>query len=124
VMSASLLDAMLPTVDHLILALPSDASTDKLIGARQLARLPRHAVIYNVGRGNCIDEAALADALVSRTIAGACLDVFAEEPLTCKSPLAADLPGLVRMPHASAYGDMYMDFFMDEVIPVIRTITR
>ena len=124
VMSASLLDAMLPTVDHLILALPSDATTDNLIGARQLARMPRHAVIYNVGRGNCIDEAALADALVSRTIAGACLDVFAEEPLTCKSPLSENLPGLVRMPHASAYSEVYMDFFMDEIIPIIRTITR
>ena len=124
VMSASLLDVVLPTVDHLILALPSDATTDNLIGARQLARLPRHAVIYNVGRGNCIDEGALADALVSRRIAGACLDVFAEEPLTGKSPLAADLPGLVRMPHASAYSEVYMDFFMDEIIPIIRTITR
>jgi len=124
VMSASLLDAVLPAVDHLILALPSDATTDKLIGARHLAKLPPHAVVYNVGRGNCIDEEALADALVSRRISGACLDVFAEEPLTGKSPLSADLPGLVRMPHASAYSDMYMDFFMGEVIPIIRTITR
>jgi len=124
VMSATLLDAILPAVDHLVLALPSDASTDKLIGARQLSRLPRHAVIYNVGRGNCIDEGALADALVSRTIRGACLDVFAEEPLTRTSPLSADLPGLVRMPHASAYGDVYLDFFVDEIIPIIRTVTR
>ena len=124
VMSATLLDSVLPTIDHLILALPSDATTDRLIGARQLARLPRHAVIYNVGRGNCIDESALADALASRTIRGACLDVFAEEPLTRRSPLSADLPGLVRMPHASAYGDSYLDFFVDEIIPIIRAITR
>ena len=124
VMSASLLDAMLPSVDHLILALPSDATTDALIGARQLARFPRDAVVYNVGRGNCIDEEALAAALASRSIRGACLDVFAEEPLTCCSPLSADLPGLVRMPHASAYGDVYLDFYVDEIIPIIRTITR
>jgi phosphoglycerate dehydrogenase-like enzyme len=123
-MSVTLLDAILPTVDHLILALPSDASTDKLIGARQLARLSRDAVIYNVGRGNSIDEQALADALASRKIRGACLDVFAEEPLTRKSPLSVDLPGLVRLPHSSAYGDMYMDFYVDEVIPIIRAVTR
>jgi phosphoglycerate dehydrogenase-like enzyme len=124
VMSVTLLDAVLPTLDHLILALPSEASTDRLIGARQLARLPRHAVIYNVGRGNCIDEAALAETLAARRISGACLDVFAEEPLTRTSPLSVNLPGLVRMPHASAYGDMYLDFFLDEVIPIIRTVTR
>lgn len=124
IMSATLLDAVLPSVDHLVLALPSDATTDRLIGARQLARLPRHAVVYNVGRGNCIDEAALAEALASRRIRGACLDVFAEEPLTRGSPLSANLPGLVRMPHASAYGEAYMDFFTDEVIPIIRKIMR
>ena len=124
VMSATLLGNVLPSADHLILVLPSDATTDGLIGARQLARLPRHAVVYNVGRGNCIDEAALADALASRTIRGACLDVFAQEPLTCRSPLSADLPGLVRMPHASAYGETYMDLYADEIIPIIRSITR
>ena len=124
VMSASLLDAVLPSVDHLILALPSDASTDKLIDASHLARLPRHAVVYNVGRGNCIDEDALAAALTSKRIRGACLDVFDKEPLTYSSPLSDDLPGLVRMPHASAFGDVYLDLYVDEIIPIIRTITR
>ena len=124
VMSASLLDAVLPTADHLILALPSDATTDRLIGAAQLTLLPRHAVVYNVGRGNCIDEGALAKALASGTIRGACLDVFAEEPLTRRSPLSADLPGLMRLPHSSAFSDSYMDFFVEEVIPIIRTVTR
>jgi phosphoglycerate dehydrogenase-like enzyme len=124
IVSATLLDAVLPSADHLVLALPSDATTDGLIGARQLALLPRHAVIYNVGRGNCIDEAALADALTSRRIRGACLDVFAKEPLANASPLAADLPGLLRMPHASAYGDTYMDLYVDEIMPIIRSVTR
>ena len=94
----------------------SDTGTDRLIDAARLARLPRHAVLYNVGRGNCIDEAALARALQTGTLRGACLDVFAREPLAPDSPLAADLPGLVRMPHASAFADAYMDRFMDEVI--------
>ena len=114
------LDEVLPEADHLILVLPSDTGTDKLIDAARLARLPRHAVVYNVGRGNCIDEAALAKALKTGAVRGACLDVFAQEPLTKSSPLAKNLPGLVRLPHASAFAEEYMDRFLDEVVVWLR----
>lgn len=114
------LDAVLPEADHLILVLPSDTGTDRLFDARRLARLPRRAVVYNVGRGNCIDEHALARALEKGALRGACLDVFAREPLTAESPLARDLPGLVRLPHASAFADAYMDLFIDEVIAWLK----
>jgi phosphoglycerate dehydrogenase-like enzyme len=78
-------------------------------------------VIYNFGRGNSIDEAALAEALRSGSIAGACLDVFAVEPLPETSPLADEtLPGLVRMPHASAYCECYIDRCLDEFIEWLR----
>jgi phosphoglycerate dehydrogenase-like enzyme len=120
VVAADRLDAALPEADHLIAVLPSDTGTDRLLDAGRLARLPRHAVVYNVGRGNCIDEAALAAALKKGALRGACLDVFAQEPLTDASPLAGDLPGLVRLPHASAFADEYMDRFIDEVIARLR----
>jgi phosphoglycerate dehydrogenase-like enzyme len=116
IVAADRLDEILAEADHLILVLPSDTGTDKLIDAARLARLPRHAVIYNVGRGNCIDEAALAKALKKGALRGACLDVFAKEPLTDASPLAGEMPGLVRLPHASAFADEYMDRFIDEVV--------
>jgi len=114
------LDAVLPQADHLILVLPSDTGTDRLLDARRLALLPRRAVIYNVGRGNCVDEAALARALETRRLRGACLDVFADEPLTVDSPLARDLPGLIRLPHASAFTEAYIDRFLDEAIAWLR----
>ena len=110
------LHEVLPEADHLILILPNDTGTDNLIGAAELAKLPPHAVVYNIGRGNCIDERSLADALESRKIKGACLDVFAEEPLPVTSPLARNLPGLMRMPHVSAFEDKYMDRFVAEAI--------
>jgi phosphoglycerate dehydrogenase-like enzyme len=110
------LDQVLPQADHLILVLPSDTGTDRMFDAKRLARLPRHAVVYNVGRGNCIDEEALAKALESGALRGACLDVFAQEPLTAASPLARELPGLVRLPHSSAFAEEYMGLFIDEVI--------
>ncbi len=114
------LDAALRKADHVVVVLPSDTGTDRLFDARRLALLPRRAVMYNVGRGNCIDEAALAKALRSGALRGACLDVFAREPLTADSPLAADLPGLVRVPHASAFTETYIDRFIGETIVWLR----
>ncbi len=60
---ASRLDAVLPDADHVILVLPSGAATDGLFGVSRLALLPPRAVLYNVGRGNAVDETALIDAL-------------------------------------------------------------
>lgn len=112
----------LKDADHLILVLPSGAETTCLIGACELQRLPRHAVIYNVGRGNCIDEAALAAALREQRIAGACLDVFQHEPLTKDSPLAQNLPGLVRLPHASCFAPTYIDWFIRGILPLLKKL--
>ena len=43
------------------------------------------------------------------------LDVFKDEPLTAGSPLAADLPGLHRLPHASAFAPDYLELFFREL---------
>ncbi len=101
--------------DWLIVALPSDTGTDDIVDAAVLACLPRSAVVINIGRGNAIDEAALATALEKREIEAAFLDVFKNEPLTGSSPLAEDLPGLYRMPHASAFTEEYLPMFFREV---------
>lgn len=114
------LDNALTEADHLIMVLPSDTGTDNLMDKRRLALLPRRAVIYNVGRGNSIDEEALARSLQRGELRGACLDVFAQEPLEASSPLSANLPGLVRLPHATAFAQEYLERFLDEIIPVLR----
>jgi D-2-hydroxyacid dehydrogenase (NADP+) len=112
---------VLPQADHLVAVLPSDTGTDKLLNNAAFAAMPRHAVLYNLGRGNCVDEEDLAHALRTGMIAGACLDVFAQEPLTEDSPLADDkLPGLLRMPHASAFCDCYLDRYLDEFIAWLK----
>ncbi len=105
----------LKTADWLIVALPSDTGTDDIVGRRALAALPRRAVLVNVGRGNAVDERALADALRRRRLAGAYLDVFKDEPLTASSPLAENLPGLVRLPHMSAFAPEYLPLFFREL---------
>ena len=105
----------LKTADWLVVVLPADTGTDNIVNRRVLAALPRRAVLVNVGRGNAVDETALADALRRRRIAGAYLDVFKKEPLTADSPLAADLPGLVRLPHMAAFAPEYLPFFFQEL---------
>ena len=105
----------LRTADWLIVALPGDTGTDNLVDASVLRSMKRSAVLINVGRGNAIDELALAAALKARRIAGAYLDVFKREPLERGDVLAAELPGLVRLPHASALAPEYLPMFFQEL---------
>ena len=113
------LDEVLPETDHLVLTLPGGSSTRHIIDARRLALLPSHAVVYNVGRGNAIDEKALVAALRDARIAGAALDVYEREPLPPDSPLR-HCPGVLLLPHASAISPNYLDLFVDEFVEKFR----
>ncbi len=101
--------------DWLIVCLPSDTGTDGVVNAAVLRSMKRTAVLVNVGRGNAVDEAALAAALKGGRLAGAYLDVFRREPLDASSPLAENLPGLVRLPHGSAFSPDYLPTFFREL---------
>ena len=102
------LDGMLPGADALILALPATPETTHLLNGERLARLPRHAVVANVGRGNAIDEEALAEALERRALYAAFLDVFEEEPYPADGRLRR-APNCFLLPHASAFAPDYLD---------------
>ena len=109
------LDRELPRADHLILALPAAPDTDLLVNPRRLALLPATAYVYNVGRGNAIDETALAAALRERRLAGAGLDVYRQEPLPADSPLRK-CGNVILLPHVSAMSPNYLDLFLDEFV--------
>jgi phosphoglycerate dehydrogenase-like enzyme len=115
------LDSALPQTDHLALVLPRSESTDNIIDEERLDRLPSHAYIYNMGRGNAIDEDALYAALSSGKIAGASLDVFKTEPLPDDSPLRK-CDNLLIMPHSTAICPQYMDEFAEEFIGMYKQI--
>jgi phosphoglycerate dehydrogenase-like enzyme len=74
-------------VDYLVCCLPGTDSTRGIVDADFIAALPNKAWLVNVGRGGSVDEFALAHALNRRTLAGAVLDVFTEEPLPHEHPL-------------------------------------
>ena len=112
------------TADWLIVVLPSDTGTDNVVDASVLRCLPRRTVLINVGRGNAVDEIALARALRTRRIAAACLDVFRHEPLDASSPLSADLPNLHRLPHASAFAPEYLPLFFRELAETLNSTSE
>jgi len=123
------LTAVLKTTDHLIITLPRNPETDDVIGAPELELMPPTACLYNLGRGNAIDEEALIHALRAHQenpdqgITRAWLDVFQEEPLPEESPLR-DLMNCHLLPHASAIAPDYMSFFIQEVIPELLSLHR
>ncbi|HEU4880780.1 MAG TPA: D-2-hydroxyacid dehydrogenase [Longimicrobium sp.] len=94
------LDQILPRSDYLVIAVPQTSETRAMIGARELALLPRGAVLVNVARGGVVDEAALIAALRGGALRGAGLDVYATEPLPPDSPLWG-LPNVMVLPHVS-----------------------
>ena len=81
----------------LIVILPGDATTRGIVNGDVLRALGPQGFLVNVSRGSTVDEPALLDALEQRTIAGAALDVFWNEPNI--DPRFMGLPNVVLQPH-------------------------
>ena len=74
------LDELLKNSDVITLHVPQDQSTNNIINKDSLAKMKKGAFVINASRGNVIDIDALAQALESKHIAGAAIDVFPSEP--------------------------------------------
>jgi gluconate 2-dehydrogenase len=85
-------EEVLGEADYVVLAMPFNPQNYHLIGAAELKLMKPTAMLFNIARGGLIDEAALADALKRKALAGAGLDVFEHEP--------AIEPGLIGLPNA------------------------
>lgn len=92
------LDELLATSDFVCLQVPLTDATHHLIGAAELRKMKRSAILINASRGATVDETALIAALRDGTIHAAGLDVFETEPLPAGSPLLA-LQNVVALPH-------------------------
>lgn len=95
-------ETMLSQCDVLIVTLHDTNATRALITRHHLSALPPHALLVSVGRGTVIDDLALADLLRDGRLAGAGLDVVAEEPLLPTSPLWS-MPSVIIAPHIASY---------------------
>ncbi|MBM3874015.1 MAG: hydroxyacid dehydrogenase [Verrucomicrobia bacterium] len=98
------LHAALPEADFVVVAIPAVTNTLGLLSAREFQRMKPTAFVVNVGRGPVIDEDALYEALRTRTIAGAGLDVWYQYPAPGQNLLPSrrpfhELSNVIMTPH-------------------------
>ena len=84
--------------DFVLLLLPATAQTDNFINAARLAMMKPRAWLLNFGRGHVIKDDDLVAAVRAKTIAGAVLDVFRQEPLPADHPFWTT-DGIIVLPH-------------------------
>ena len=109
------LGSLLPEADFVALTCPLTEETENLVDAAAFARMKPSAHLVNVARGRVVDEAALIAALAAGRIAGAGIDVTAEEPLAPESPLWG-LAQVLITPHTAGETRRYED----NVIEILR----
>lgn len=98
------LDELLARSDVVSIHVPATPETRHMIGRQAFQKMKPSAVLVNTARGSVVHEEALIEALGDHQIAGACLDVFEEEPLPQASRLR-ELPNVILTPHTAGYPD-------------------
>jgi phosphoglycerate dehydrogenase-like enzyme len=109
--------------DVLVCLLPDKPQTRRLVNAQVLGALKRSAYLVNVGRGSVLDELALIDALSTRRLAGAALDVFESEPLSPTSALW-DLDNVLVSPHVAGRFEAEIHRHMEQFAGLVTDFTR
>jgi phosphoglycerate dehydrogenase-like enzyme len=114
------LNTLMSESDYICVAAPLTEATRGMVGAEALAHIKQDAVIINVGRGPIIDEDAMIEALRTRKLKGAGLDVTTIEPLPQDSPLWK-LDNVLLSPHCmdktATFQKESTDFFITENLP-------
>ena len=116
------LDQMLARMDLISLNCPATKETHHLLSAGRLARLRPEAILINTARGELIDEAALAEAVAQRRIAGVGLDVFEHEPKV--HPGLLGHANVVLLPHLGSATIEARQDMGDRVIANIQTFAN
>lgn len=106
------LHTILPTLDFLVMALPSTPDTKEIIGEAEIRLMKPSAVLVNVGRGASLDEEALSRALHEGRLKGAALDVFKVEPLPQDSVLWTT-PRLLISPHKACFSEALLRYVVE-----------
>jgi phosphoglycerate dehydrogenase-like enzyme len=116
-------DSLLSESDVLSVHLVLSERTRGLIGERELSKMKPSALLINTSRGPIIDEGALVGALEARTIAGAALDVFDEEPLPSAHALRR-LDNTVITPHLGYVTDETYRIFYGQALEDVAAYLR
>jgi D-3-phosphoglycerate dehydrogenase/gluconate 2-dehydrogenase len=117
------LDELMTQSDVVMVCVPLNNTSEKLISRPQLSLMNKHAVLVNVGRGETVDEEALIEFLRDGRIAGAGLDVYQNEPLALDSELL-QLPQVICTPHMAGVGWENVERRIETVWNNIETVLR
>lgn len=118
-------DEVLARSDVVSLHLPLVSTTRNLIGAKELSRMKKSALLINTARGGLVDERALVEALRAGTIAGAGFDVLSVEPPKDGNPLLElDLPNFILTPHVAWSGRQAMQALADQLMDNVEDFVR
>lgn len=93
------LDFLLAECDIISLHIPLNEETKRLINKEKIGLMKKNAVLINTSRGPVVDSEALTEALKAGTIAGACIDVFENEPPVAKEHPLLTAPNTIVTPH-------------------------
>ncbi|PSO21902.1 NAD(P)-dependent oxidoreductase [Bradyrhizobium sp. MOS003] len=117
------LDELLATSDYVVCLAIANEQTENLIGEAALARMQKHAVFVNLSRGNLVDEAALARALLEHRIAGAAMDV-GRAPDQMPTPELAKLPNVIATPHVGGLTPQAIEYQSLETVRQVEAIVK
>lgn len=117
------LDRLLPQADFVILTAPQTPNTEGLFTSAKFEQMQDRAYFINIGRGSNVKLADLDQALREGQIAGAALDVFAEEPLPEDHPLWT-APNFLMTPHVAASGPYLEDRRRDLLVDNCRRFAK
>lgn len=117
------LDELLVASDYVVCLAIANEQTEKLIGEAALARMQKHAVFINLSRGNLVDEAALAKALLENRIAGAAMDV-GRAPDQMPTPELARLSNVIATPHVGGLTPQAIEYQSLETVRQVDAIIK
>lgn len=105
----------LAEADFVVLAVPLNATTENLIGPRELNAMKTSAYLINIARANIVNERALYQALQDRTIAGAAVDVWYRSQVADEQCFPANLPfhtltNIIMTPHVAGWTDGTVEY--------------
>lgn len=114
---------LLPQADFVVLTCPLTSATENLIDGPALATMKNSAYLINMARGRCVDEPALLAALQDRSIAGAGIDHFWDEPLPQDSPFW-NMEQVLITPHTGGETRMYEENVIDILLENLERLWR
>jgi phosphoglycerate dehydrogenase-like enzyme len=114
---------VLEASDFVVLAVPATPETEGMINSSTLAKMKPSALLINVARGSLVVESELVEALRNKTIAGAGIDVFIDEPPPPEHPFFS-LENVIVSPHVAGATDQAISYLLEKSIANVEAFVK